>query len=656
MTIRKKLLAINAVIIAVFLLIVGIILLSLQRERGHLEREKLLNELSSKISLLVHELQRERGASAGYLGSKGQKFGQILHEQRIRTDKRLHEFKEFISKYQSLFPEPIREKIEEAKARLALLNTIRSRVDNLSIHVKDEVKYYTDVNRVLLNTVALAAKYSQTSPLVKALKGYSCFLKAKERMGIERAVLSNAFAADRFAPGMFAKWIELLAQQEAYLDCFEHIADDEVLAFYRQKASSEVRREVERMRRIALEKGEAGNFGVDSVHWFKTITKYIDLMKEVDDFISENNRKLIEQIFKENTYKSLVLLGGALLFLVGISIFLYVVSKGIAERIELLNEKLARIKELDLRVDFSASGNDEISSITKALAEVVEKLKEVIRLSAEIANINASESNKLRKTMETLKEVSSEVVESSKRIREKVLEAKRETEVSKELGIEVKETLVEAGQVFKKVICQLEEVIKLIRTSVENQKNMDTFVSSLEQKTDDIKKIIEIISNIAEQTNLLALNAAIEASRAGEAGKGFAVVADEVRKLAERIKSALREISQLIESINADVREISKESAIMTESMEELSSSSEKLITEAKKTQDRLLAAEKREEELTKRQESLLSRVEELEDESERIEKEIEEANAEVENIDSIVKALEREAKRLRELLAKFKI
>lgn len=120
------------------------------------------------------------------------------------------------------------------------------------------------------------------------------------------------------------------------------------------------------------------------------------------------------------------------------------------------------------------------------------------------------------------------------------------------------------------LLSQMEEINKDVDGSYQA-------IKLLYQRSQDIKGIMEVITNIADQTNLLALNAAIESARAGESGKGFAVVADEIRKLAEQsIISAehIEEIiKQMLEETNNSVQSISNVKQSTEEGLEVAKSS-----------------------------------------------------------------------------------
>ncbi|CAK4850466.1 unnamed protein product [Aphanomyces euteiches] len=107
----------------------------------------------------------------------------------------------------------------------------------------------------------------------------------------------------------------------------------------------------------------------------------------------------------------------------------------------------------------------------------------------------------------------------------------------------------------------------IVRSSIDGMDLVSKQMERLEEDSNKIGEIIEVIDDIADQTNLLALNAAIEAARAGDQGRGFAVVADEVRKLAERSSEATKQITLIIKGIQANTHQSVKivgEGAIST--------------------------------------------------------------------------------------------
>jgi len=591
MTIKKKLGLIGALVITFSLIVVGIAMNKAFTERAAVIQAQKLNILSQKLSLLIHETQKERGASAGFLGSKGSKFVDILPKQRVQTDTQHNELKKYISSLNlSEFPQELNSEISSFNSKIEKISQIRSSVDNLQISVKDEVTYYTKMNANILNIVALTAKFATTQELVKALDSYTNFLKSKERAGIERAVLSGTFAADKFGNGMFAKWVKLVAEQDSYLDSYLAMATQESKDLYRSKMSSPVVDEVNEMRSIATANHLNGNFGVDSVHWFKTITKKINLLKQVDDELAHQNDMILETIESKSKTVAAVTLVSYILFSIVMFVIIFFISKGVNYSVQDSLQKIKCIsKSLDLTCEIKIAGKDEIAEIAQAIHVMITAFRTSIIKALDVSESTSQENDKLSEVVKILAINSEKSAGGIKNIDFLVSEIATKLDTVEESSISVTEDLGSTFDVLNDFINKLDAVTQSIEDGSIHQQDLVEKVSSLTEQAKNIKDVLSIISDIADQTNLLALNAAIEAARAGEHGRGFAVVADEVRKLAERTQKSLSEISANVNLITQNVVEIAEGTDNTSTNMHQIAESAQELIVSAEETKENIV-------------------------------------------------------------------
>ncbi|MDD2652036.1 MAG: methyl-accepting chemotaxis protein [Sulfurimonas sp.] len=658
MTIKYKLNLITAIVVSFALIIIVLATFKAAEDKTTITRSQELNVLSQKLSLVIHETQKERGASAGFLGSGGKQFGDILPKQREATAKEYEALKEYIATLDlTRLSTELKSQIVAFQADMEKINTIRSQVDALSISTKDSVAYYTDMNTKILNIVSLSAKIATAPELIKALDAYSNFLKSKERAVIERAVMSATFGAGKFGEGVFAKWITLIAEQNAYMDAFLAMATEESKNLYKTKIEAPVIAEVNKMRDIARAKALEGDFGIDSVVWFKTITKKIDILKEIDDTLAEQNTQLLERLKSVSITTAVVSLGSYTAFAIAIFVIIFIISRGVNTSVRSSLDKIGCVSSnLDLTCDIIVEGKDEISQISRALHTMIVAFKESVYQAKDVSTTTSKESKILSGIVEQLTQNGKVADKKIGNINLLVTEVGGRLDAIEESSITITEDLNKTFNVLDSFIDELDMVVRAIDEGSQNQQELAHKVSSLTEQAKNIKDVLAIISDIADQTNLLALNAAIEAARAGEHGRGFAVVADEVRKLAERTQRSLSEISANVNLITQNVIEIAEETAKTSRNMTSIASSAQGLITSSQETKDNLSATAERSNDAMHQSTYIATKTKELMEEMNEI-IEISKNNTAHRNlVDEAALKLSMDANRLQSELSKFRI
>lgn len=247
-----------------------------------------------EINHVVHEIQKERSISSGFLANQGESFGVKLNKQRDRTDSTLQQYySELTNGELDELMELHRTDLDQLNAFFDKLSSLRKSIDQHRISSEESIDRFSEINNNALNTVIKLIDETRDKEIAQQIHAIIYFLKSKEFASIERAIGTQAFSHNHIGFGLYNRFTTLVARQNSYLDAFQIITNQESIAYYDQIVQGEEIEEVNRMREVLFANDTLSENPDD---WYEASTTKINRLKDVEDYMSDNIQKQTENI------------------------------------------------------------------------------------------------------------------------------------------------------------------------------------------------------------------------------------------------------------------------------------------------------------------------------------------------------------------------
>ncbi len=235
------------------------------------------------MSAVVHELQRERGQSAGFISSQGANFADTLPERRAASERAFDALEGTLTDLSPRIVDAFSGQVESMRADRAQIDTMRRQVDAGSVTVPQMAALYTDAIADLIVTVKGIRPYAPNAEMASYAEAYLNLIKAKEAAGQERAMGATGFGDGEFTPRVYTRMLTLQGVQDTEIEAFTRLAPQHSVEALERVLASQDAQPVERMRQIAqLAPFNQDLGGVTAQQWFAASTARIDLIKSVE--------------------------------------------------------------------------------------------------------------------------------------------------------------------------------------------------------------------------------------------------------------------------------------------------------------------------------------------------------------------------------------
>ena len=235
------------------------------------------------FSDVVHELQKERGSSAVFIGSKGRSFATELTNQRGASDVKIDQLRQILTRTDN-GKDPILGRIQN---KLGNLSSTRNSVKNLELKVPQMAKFYTGLINELITATSHKIEGSSDPRLASYAQAYLAMMHAKEAAGLERAMGGAGFGAGKFSGPLYTRFVSLGAEQDIYLREAMHFAVEEDKKDIEGLKGTSEDNTVNQYRMLANDMVfDQVAPTISGSEWFQAATRRIEPLKTVEDQIA----------------------------------------------------------------------------------------------------------------------------------------------------------------------------------------------------------------------------------------------------------------------------------------------------------------------------------------------------------------------------------
>lgn len=574
-----------AVAVSTFLLVVE---LQQYRKAGQAAEMK---DMMGSMSTLIHEQQKERGATSVFLSSKGEQFGAELLEQRARTDKAAAEFLASYELHGEAGGVVLSTSLSKVVELLQSRQGVRNLVDQLEIATPEALGHYTKHNSMMLSSIASIGSLAESPRLALKVASLEALLAAKEFSGIERAIGSGGFAAGRFDFSRAMLLDRLITRQGDNLARYNTFAEDKFRAEVDAIAALEATNDLSRMRSIAFSSTETNDLaGVAASDFFAAATVRIDAFKEVEDRLVASIAVTAEEIAR-NSFNIVVALVMGMLVAAGASFSTtrYVI-RNMLKAVRRISDAADRLAKGDETAELPKDNPKELGRIVWSINFFKESVSEAKQREAEEraikqqADEEARNEEQRRKDEEKLR-VEQEAAEArleQERMSEyateisSVVAACAEGDFSSKIGLEGKDGIFrEIGEGLNALVQSVDngltatgETLERVATGDLSTRVEGEFKGAFAHLQRDTNAMIKALRDLVVDINTSATNLSSSSSELLDTSDSLSKQAEQNAASLEQTSVALVEMSERVSQVNENVSEANKNAKVAKDTAE----------------------------------------------------------------------------------------